>query len=39
MASMIREDPQSISVDVFLDMFAFLWEYAVRAMFIPGQIV
>ena len=39
MVELIKVDPACITTEVFLDLFAFLWEYIVRAMFIPGQIV
>ena len=39
MAMLVKEDPACITVDVFLDLFSFLWEYVNRAMFLPGQIV
>ena len=39
MVTLIKEDPACITVDVFLDLFTFLWEYVVRAIFLPGQIV
>ena len=39
MVELIKTDPACITTEVFLDLFAFLWEYIVRAMFIPGQIV
>lgn len=42
MAKMVilnRTDPACLTTEVFIDLFAFLWEYIVRAMFLPGQIV
>ena len=38
-AELIVEDPENTTVEVFLDMFAYLWEYVTRAMFLPGQVV
>ena len=35
----MRTNPEALTVDVFLDLFQFLWEYVVRVMFLPGQIV
>ena len=36
MVELTRQDPACITVEVFLDLFAYLWEYVVRAMFLPG---
>ena len=39
MVRLVKTEPDIITVDVFLDLFAFLWEYVSRCMFLPGQIV
>ena len=31
-----QEDPDIITMDVFLDLFTFYWEYANRCCFLPG---
>ena len=36
MVRLLKEDPAYITLDVFLDLFAFLWEYVTRTMFLPG---
>lgn len=39
MARLLLTDPDVVGVEVFLDLFTFLWEYLTRAMYLPGQIV
>ena len=38
-ARVVKTEPAIITEEVFLDLFAFYWEYLSRAMFLPGQIV
>ena len=38
-ARLVKTEPAIITEEVFLDLFAFMWEYISRAMFLPGQIV
>ena len=39
MARLTIEDPAIVTVEVFTDLFTFLWEYVTRVMLLPGQIV
>ena len=38
MAQMAKQEPEMITVDVFNEMFLFLFMYVKRVLLLPGQI-